>query len=49
MDVVITVEKVCAPNAGRHLGAPNMYWPHIWLLNHAVEISCRLNINTVEI
>jgi hypothetical protein len=36
MDVVITVEKVRAPNAGRHSGAPYMYWPHIWWLNQAV-------------
>jgi hypothetical protein len=36
-DVVITVEKVRAPNAGRRSGAPNMYWPHIWWLNPAVE------------
>jgi hypothetical protein len=33
MDVV---EKVREPNAGRRLGAPNMYWPHIWL-NKAVK------------
>jgi hypothetical protein len=37
----------------QHSGAPNMYWPHIWWLNHAVkrgvEISCRWNINTIEI
>jgi hypothetical protein len=36
MDVVITVEKVRARNAGRRLGAPHMYWPHIWWLNQAV-------------
>jgi hypothetical protein len=30
--VVITVEKVRAPYAGRRSGAPNMYWPHIWWL-----------------
>jgi hypothetical protein len=36
-DVVITVEKVRAPNAGRRSGAPNMYWPHLWWLNQAVE------------
>jgi hypothetical protein len=37
MDVVITVEKGRAPNAGRRSGAPNMYWPHIWWLNQAVK------------
>jgi hypothetical protein len=31
MDVVITVEKVRAPNAGRRSRAP-----HIWWLNQAV-------------
>jgi hypothetical protein len=36
MDVVITVEKVRAPNAGRTSGAPHLYWPHIWWLNQAV-------------
>jgi hypothetical protein len=36
MDVVITVEKVRAPNAGRRSGAPHMYWPHIWWLNQTV-------------
>jgi hypothetical protein len=42
MDVMITVGKVRAPSAGRRLGAPNMYWPHIWWLNHAVkrEVDC---------
>jgi hypothetical protein len=34
MDVVITVEKVRASMAGRRSGATNMYWPHIWWLNH---------------
>jgi hypothetical protein len=29
-DVVITVDKVRAPNAGRRSGALNMYWTHIW-------------------
>jgi hypothetical protein len=28
-DVVSTERKVRATNAGRRLGAPNMYWPHI--------------------
>jgi hypothetical protein len=37
MDVVITVEKVRAPNAGSRSGAPNMHWPHIWWLNQAVK------------
>jgi hypothetical protein len=37
MDVVITVEKVRAANAGRRSGTPNMYWPHIWWLSHAVK------------
>jgi hypothetical protein len=36
MDVVITVQKVRAPNAGRRSGAPHMYWPHNWWLNQAV-------------
>jgi hypothetical protein len=36
-DVVITVEKVRAPNAGRCSGAPNMYWPRIRWLNHAMK------------
>jgi hypothetical protein len=35
-DVVITVEKVRAPNAGRLSEAPHMYWPHIWWLIQAV-------------
>jgi hypothetical protein len=38
-DVVITVEKVRPPNAGRRSRAPNMFWPHIWWLNQAVERS----------
>jgi hypothetical protein len=37
MDVVITVEKVRAPNANRRSGAPHMYWPHVWWLLQAVE------------
>jgi hypothetical protein len=36
MDAVITVGNVRAPNAGRRLGAPHMYGPHIWLLNQVV-------------
>jgi hypothetical protein len=36
MNVVITVGKVRAPNAGRRSGAPHMYWPNIWWLNQAV-------------
>jgi hypothetical protein len=37
MDVVITEGKVRVPNAGSCSGAPRMYWPHIWWLNHAVK------------
>jgi hypothetical protein len=36
MDVVVTVEKVRAPNAGRRSGATHMHWPHIWWLIQAV-------------
>jgi hypothetical protein len=36
MGVVIKVEKVRAPNAGRRSGATHMYLPHIWWLNKAV-------------
>jgi hypothetical protein len=36
MDVVITEEKVRAPNAGSRSGVAHMYWPHIWWLNQAV-------------
>jgi hypothetical protein len=43
MDVVITVEKVRAPNAGTRLGATNMYWPHIWWLNQAVKRGVNCN------
>jgi hypothetical protein len=37
MDVVITVKKVRASNAGRRSGVSNMYWSHIWWVNHAVK------------
>jgi hypothetical protein len=43
MDVVITVEKVCTPNAVSRSGALNMYWPHIWWLSHAVEKGVECN------
>jgi hypothetical protein len=37
MDVVITAEKVRAPNAGRRSGAQHMNWPHIWWFYQAVK------------
>jgi hypothetical protein len=43
MDAMITVEKVRAPNSGRRSGEPNMYWPQIWWLNHAVKRSFDCN------
>jgi hypothetical protein len=43
MDVVISVEKVRAPNTGRRTGAPNMFWPLIWWLNQAVNRGVDLN------
>jgi hypothetical protein len=43
MDVVITVGNVRAPNAGRHWGAPNMYWPYIWWLIQTVLMGYKGN------
>jgi hypothetical protein len=43
MDVMITVEKVRAPNAGRRSGAPQMFGPHIWWINQAVTIGVDCN------
>jgi hypothetical protein len=34
---VIIVEKMRAPNAGKRLGAQNMYWPRIRWLIQAVK------------
>jgi hypothetical protein len=48
MVVVITIEKVRTPTAGRRLGAPNMYWPSAWyhmlggiLLQHNQRLGLR--------
>jgi hypothetical protein len=42
-DVVTTVGKRRAPNADRRSGAPNVYWPHVWLLIQAVKRSVDCN------
>jgi hypothetical protein len=48
---VNTVGKVRAPNAGRRLGAPNMYWPHIWWLTQAVKrgVDCNERLLTIAL
>jgi hypothetical protein len=48
VDVVITVEKVCAPNAGRRLRAPNLNKPYTVFGGQFKQLKEALIVMSVE-